>query len=77
MLLKHSWEVALMSSILEVRDLNFHYGEIHALEGINVEVNENEVVTLIGANGAGKTTTLRSLSGLLGKISGGEVRYCH
>ncbi len=64
-----------MSNILEVRDLHFHYGEIHALKGIHLEVNDQEIVTLIGTNGAGKTTTLRALSGLLGKISGGEVRF--
>ena len=47
--------------ILEVRDLHFYYGEIHALKGISLEVNDGEIVTLIGANGAGKTTTLRSI----------------
>ena len=64
-----------MSKILEVKDLHFHYGEIHALKGISLDVEEGEVVTLIGANGAGKTTTLRALSGLLGRISGGEVWF--
>jgi len=64
-----------MSKILEVKDLNFHYGEIHALKGISLDVNESEIVTLIGGNGAGKTTTLRSLSGLLGKITSGEIRF--
>ena len=64
-----------MSKILEVKDLHFHYGEIHALKGISLDVNEGEVVTLIGANGAGKTTTLRALSGLLGKITSGEIRF--
>ena len=61
--------------ILEVRDLHFYYGEIHALKGISLEVNEGEIVTLIGANGAGKTTTLRSISGLLGHIASGEIRF--
>ena len=64
-----------MSKILEVKDLHFHYGEIHALKGISLEVEEGEVVTLIGANGAGKTTTLRALSGLLGRITSGEVWF--
>lgn len=64
-----------MSKILEVKDLHFHYGEIHALKGISLNVDEGEVVTLIGANGAGKTTTLRALSGLLGRITSGEVWF--
>ena len=64
-----------MSKILEVKDLHFHYGEIHALKGISLDVEEGEVVTLIGANGAGKTTTLRALSGLLGHITSGEVWF--
>ncbi|KUO73937.1 MAG: ABC transporter ATP-binding protein [Clostridia bacterium BRH_c25] len=64
-----------MSSILEVKNLNFHYGEIHALKGISLDIKEGEIVTLIGGNGAGKTTTLRSISGLLGKITSGEVRF--
>jgi len=64
-----------VSKILEIKDLNFHYGEIHALKGINLEVNDGEIVTLIGGNGAGKTTTLRSISGLLGNITSGEVWF--
>ena len=64
-----------MSKILEVKDLHYHYGEIHALKGICLDVDEGEIVTLIGANGAGKTTTLHCISGLLGKISGGEIRF--
>ena len=64
-----------MSKILEVKDLHFHYGEIHALKGISLDVEEGEVVTLIGANGAGKTTTLRALSGLRGHITSGEVWF--
>ena len=65
----------MSEKILEVRDLHFYYGEIHALKGISLEVNEGEIVTLIGANGAGKTTTLRSISGLLGHIASGEIRF--
>ena len=64
-----------MSNILEVKDLHYHYGEIHALKGINLVVKENEIVTLIGGNGAGKTTTLRCISGLLGKITSGEIYF--
>jgi len=52
-------------AMLEVNDLHTYYGNIHALKGISLEVNEGEIVTLIGANGAGKTTTLRTISGLL------------
>ncbi|MEX2161254.1 MAG: ABC transporter ATP-binding protein [Anaerolineales bacterium] len=51
--------------MLEVNDVHTYYGNIHALKGISLEVNEGEIVTLIGANGAGKTTTLRTISGLL------------
>lgn len=64
-----------MSSILEIKNLNFHYGEIHALKDISLEIKEGEIVTLIGGNGAGKTTTLRSISGLLGNITSGEIRF--
>lgn len=51
--------------MLKVKDLNVYYGKIHAIKGINFEVNDGEIVTLIGANGAGKTTTLKTISGLL------------
>ncbi|MGI6286504.1 ABC transporter ATP-binding protein [Neomoorella humiferrea] len=51
--------------LLKVEDLNVYYGAIHALKGISLEVNEGEIVTLIGANGAGKSTTLKTISGLL------------
>jgi branched-chain amino acid transport system ATP-binding protein len=51
-------------ALLELEDVHTFYGGIEALKGISVEVNEGEVVTLIGANGAGKSTTLRSISGL-------------
>lgn len=57
-------------SMLEVKDLNVSYGAIKALRGINFEVNEGEVITLIGSNGAGKTTTLHSISNLIKKQSG-------
>ncbi len=52
-------------AMLDVKDIHTYYGNIHALKGISLEVNEGEIVTLIGANGAGKTTTLRTISGLL------------
>ncbi|NLW23928.1 MAG: ABC transporter ATP-binding protein [Clostridia bacterium] len=58
--------------MLEIKNLNVHYGVIHALKGISLTVNEGEIVTLIGANGAGKTTTLRTISGLI-KPSSGQV----
>jgi len=58
--------------MLEVRDLNVHFGGIHALKGVSLEVADGEVVTLIGANGAGKTTTLRTVSGLV-RPSAGSV----
>jgi branched-chain amino acid transport system ATP-binding protein len=51
--------------MLEVNDIHTYYGNIHALKGISLTVEQGEIVTLIGANGAGKTTTLRTISGLL------------
>lgn len=57
-------------ALLEVQDIHAYYGNIHALNGISLTVEEGEIVTLIGANGAGKTTTLRAISGLLPPRSG-------
>src|SRR5512142_1617885 len=51
-------------SMLEISDLHTYYGNIHALKGISLTVEQGEIVTLIGANGAGKTTTLKTISGL-------------
>ncbi|MGI6679484.1 MAG: ABC transporter ATP-binding protein [Dehalobacterium sp.] len=51
--------------MLKVNDINVYYGAIHAIKGISLEVNEGEIVTLIGANGAGKSTVLKTISGLL------------
>lgn len=56
--------------LLEVENLNVYYGAIHALQGISFNVEEGEIVTLIGANGAGKSTTLRTISGLLRSRTG-------
>jgi len=52
-------------ALLEVNDIHTYYGNIHALKGISLTVEDGEIVTLIGANGAGKTTTLRTISGLI------------
>jgi len=56
--------------MLEIRDLNVHYGGIHALKGVSLTVEDGEIVTLIGANGAGKSTTLHTVSGLKKPTSG-------
>ncbi len=59
--------------LLEVKDLNVYYGAIHALQGISFNLEEGEIVTLIGANGAGKSTTLKTISGLLAPRGGSIV----
>lgn len=59
--------------MLKIDKLNVHYGVIHALKDVSIEVNEGEIVSLIGANGAGKTTLLQTISGLLKKTSGDIV----
>ena len=59
-----------MDHILNVEDINVYYGSIHAIKGVSFEVNEGEIVTLIGANGAGKSTTLNTISGLLHSKTG-------
>jgi branched-chain amino acid transport system ATP-binding protein len=65
--------------MLEVDNIHTYYGNIHALKGVSLTVDQGEIVTLIGANGAGKTTTLRTISGLLKpregsiKLNGGDL----
>jgi branched-chain amino acid transport system ATP-binding protein len=60
--------------MLEVRGLNAWYGESHILHGVDLEVREGEVVTLLGRNGAGKTTTLKSIMGMVGRRQG-SIRF--
>ena len=61
-------------ALLEIENLHTFYGHVHALKGINLEVDEGEIVCLIGANGAGKTTTLRTISGLI-RPREGQIRF--
>src|SRR5215213_3022646 len=70
-------------ALLELHDVHSYYGNIEALKGISLEVEEGEIVTVIGSNGAGKSTTLRSISGLtpqdivgLGIAQSPEGRHC-
>ena len=60
--------------MLEIKDLNVHFGVIHALKGISLTVNDGEIVTLIGANGAGKSTVLNTISGIL-KPRSGKIQF--
>lgn len=60
--------------MLKLKDVNVYFGAVHALKGISIDVNEGEIVTLIGANGAGKTTTLRAISGVL-KAKSGSITF--
>ncbi|CAO3420052.1 ABC transporter ATP-binding protein [Azospirillum argentinense] len=62
------------TAMLEVSDLQAFYGESHVLHGVNLEVRQGEVVTLLGRNGAGKTTTMRSIMGIVGKRTG-SIRF--
>ena len=64
----------MAGALLELQDVDGHYGAIHALRGISFHVGQGEIVSLIGANGAGKTTTLRAVSGML-RPSGGQIQY--
>jgi len=61
-------------AMLTLRDLHVYYGNVHALKGISLDVEDGEIVTLLGANGAGKSTTLRTISGLL-RPHQGEIRF--
>ena len=63
-----------MNEILSIHDLSVNYGGIEAVKGISFDVNEGEIVTLIGANGAGKSSTLRTIAGLV-KPSGGTINF--
>jgi len=63
-----------MSAILKVENVKAHYGSIEALKGVSLEVNEGEIVTVIGANGAGKSTLMKCIAGVMPK-SGGKVEY--
>jgi branched-chain amino acid transport system ATP-binding protein len=60
--------------LLEIKDIHVHYGKIAALKGMSVDVEEGEIVTLIGANGAGKSTTLKTISGLR-PLSAGKIMF--
>jgi len=63
-----------VTALLELDNLHTYYGQIHELKGLNLTVNEGEVVTLVGANGAGKSTTLRTISGIV-RAKRGAVRF--
>ena len=56
--------------MLSVQNINVYYGKIHAVKDVSFEVNDGEIVTLIGANGAGKSTVLKTISGLLHSTTG-------
>ena len=60
--------------MLKIENINVYYGAIHAIHELNIEVNDGEIVTLIGANGAGKTSTLRAISGL-NPVKSGVISY--
>ncbi len=64
----------MSNTILEIDNLETHYGKIHALRGISFSVEAGRIVTLLGANGAGKSTTLRTISGLI-RATSGTIRY--
>ena len=63
----------MSTSLLEVKDLDFAYGDVHVLHGVSLRVDKGEIVTLVGSNGAGKSTTLRNISRLLEPRSGSIV----
>ena len=61
-------------AMLEIRDLNVYYGGIHALKGISLEVEEGQIVSMIGSNGAGKSSMMNAISGIV-KYKSGEILY--
>ncbi len=61
--------------MLELRNVHVSYGSIEVLHGINIHVEKNEIVTIIGANGAGKSTTLKAISGMIPKQKGSAIIY--
>ena len=63
-----------MAALLQIENLAVHYGDIKAVKGISFEVNQGEIVTLIGANGAGKTTTMNTIAGLI-RPAAGSIRF--
>ena len=67
--------MAAGDKILDVYNINVYYGAIHAITNIIFQVNEGEIVALIGANGAGKSTTLKTISGLL-RSKSGSIKFC-
>ncbi len=64
----------MTTSILEIKNINTYYGNIHAVKNVSFQINKGEIVTILGSNGAGKTTTLHTISGLLRPTSG-EILY--
>jgi branched-chain amino acid transport system ATP-binding protein len=63
----------LTVALLQIQNLHTYYGHVHALKGLDLEVEKGEIVSLIGANGAGKTTTLRTISGLINPREGSVI----
>jgi branched-chain amino acid transport system ATP-binding protein len=64
----------MAETVLKIENLDAHYGQIHALRDVSLEVRKGQIVTLLGANGAGKSTTMKSISGLL-KPTGGKIEF--
>ena len=65
-----------MEHLLEIKDMHYYYGQIHAVKGIDLYIDKGEIVTLIGSNGAGKSTTLNTIAGLTkGTGVRGEIRF--
>lgn len=64
-------------AMLEIKDLQVCYGVINAIKGVSFEVNEGEIIALIGANGAGKTTILHTITGLVPAKSGSKIGRAH